>query len=126
MHSRQLIALVLALTASACVSALATVLSPPRARLADVHMSKRAAARQRGKVLNQRRQDIIQAHGGPDLQTPSDAAACTARIVSHNVALVTYANGTSFEVHTPDLHQGGSDLGAWLSVRAALEITASE
>ena len=126
MQSRQLVAVLLTLTASACVSALATVLVPPRTRLADVRMGRRAAARQRGKVLNQRRLQITQAHGAPDPPAPSEATACTSRIVGHNIALVTYANGTSVEVHTPDLHQGGSDLPAWLSVRAALEITASE
>lgn len=126
MKARQVLSVFLALTASACVSALAAVLAPPRARLADVHMSKRAAARVRGRVLNRQRQQIRQANGAPDQEAPFDATACASQIVSHNIALVTYANGTSVEVHTPDLHQGGSDLPAWLSVRAALEITASE
>ena len=79
---------------------------------------RRARQRARGKLLEP-----------PSVRPPAAARegsheVASVSITGQNVARISYMNGTVVDVHTPTLEQ--TQHGEWLSVRAALEITASE
>ena len=79
----------------------------------QISPGKRASARLRGKKIEALRPDDV-----------PPALVRAVEIIRQNYVSVTYANGTVATLHSPSLPQ--QQKGEWLSVRAALEIAASE
>lgn len=81
-------------------------------------LSKRAKGRLRGKLKDARSAQAVQAR-----KKDKDGVQ-SVELLRKDYALITYGNGSQIEVHTPSLKQAQE--GEWMSVRNALEITASE
>uniref|UniRef100_A0A7S0LNB9 YqaJ viral recombinase domain-containing protein n=1 Tax=Coccolithus braarudii TaxID=221442 RepID=A0A7S0LNB9_9EUKA len=109
------------LTAFAFVGAALLAAFPHRQALliGEQSMGKRASARTRGKRREAAQRVRIAGSMPRVLST-----APTVTITRQNYAMLSYPNGTHVEVHAPMLRQ--TQHGEWLSVRSALEITASE